>query len=182
MGRITSSLAVLAPLSLLVGCDHATKGIAKAELEGASPVQLIRGIVDLNYVENTDIAFNLLRAVPLGIRTPALLISGAIACVGLLVMLLSRARWEQGVPRLGLVLIAAGAIGNYADRVFRGYVVDFVHLHRWPVFNVADVYIVAGFVLLAWSSLRRKNGALLSVSPQASANPRKAPSDPGDLG
>ena len=46
----------------------------------------------------------------------------------------------------------AGAIGNYLDRVLRGYVVDFVHVGHWPVFNVADAYITVGCLLLALGS------------------------------
>jgi signal peptidase II len=50
------------------------------------------------------------------------------------------------LPLFALVLVTAGAVGNYLDRVIRGYVVDFVHLKYWPVFNVADVYITVGFI------------------------------------
>lgn len=49
---------------------------------------------------------------------------------------------------IALAVILAGAVGNYADRVLRGYVVDFLHVTHWPVFNVADVYITVGFALL----------------------------------
>jgi signal peptidase II len=40
------------------------------------------------------------------------------------------------------------------DRLVRGYVVDFVQIPHWPVFNVADIYVTAGAILLAWSVLR----------------------------
>ena len=39
-------------------------------------------------------------------------------------------------------------MGNLVDRAFRGYVVDFVHVRYWPVFNVADAYLVVGIGLL----------------------------------
>lgn len=151
MTKIFDRLAVLALLSLLVGCDHTTKGIAKAELEGGKSVELIGGVLDLRYVENTDIAFNLLRWIPLEIRSPALLITGAVAVLGLFTLLMFRPRSEGLAVRSAFVLLVAGAIGNYVDRVVRGYVVDFVHLHQWPVFNVADAYLVVGFLLLAWT-------------------------------
>lgn len=150
MGKLSSRLAVFVPLMLLVGCDHATKGVAKAELEGGSARELIRGVVDFHYVENTDIAFNLLRWVPEHIRFPALLVFGAVAVLGMALLLL-QGRGELRLPRFALVLVTAGAIGNYLDRVVRGYVVDFVHVHHWPVFNVADVYITVGYALLAWA-------------------------------
>ena len=50
---------------------------------------------------------------------------------------------------IGFALVVAGAAGNVIDRMMRGYVVDFIHVHYWPVFNVADVTIVAGTILLA---------------------------------
>ena len=43
----------------------------------------------------------------------------------------------------------AGAIGNTLDRIRSGYVIDFIHVHHWPIFNVADALIVAGGLLLA---------------------------------
>lgn len=54
--------------------------------------------------------------------------------------------------------MVAGAIGNVADRVARGHVVDFIHVRFWPVFNVADVLVAVGVGLLALTQLRRRNG------------------------
>ncbi len=159
MAKLSAHLSIFVCLSFLVGCDHATKGFAKAELEGSSARELIRGVLDVRYVENTDIAFNLLRWVPEDIRAPALLVFGAIAVLTLGVLLL-RSQGERRMYRSALLLVTAGAIGNYLDRLVRGYVVDFVHLHHWPVFNVADVYITLGYVLLAWVFfLYRRRGA-----------------------
>jgi len=56
--------------------------------------------------------------------------------------------------RVPLLLITAGAGGNYLDRIARGYVVDLVHIHHWPVFNVADVYVTAGVAMLALTIFR----------------------------
>jgi signal peptidase II len=148
--RLVNRLLIVLVLLVLVGCDHASKGVAKAELESEGARELSRGIVSLRYVENTDIAFNLLRWVPETIRFPALVAAGAIAVMGLGWLLL-RAPQKASLPLLALVLITAGAVGNYLDRVVRGYVVDFVHLKHWPVFNVADVYITAGYAAFAWA-------------------------------
>ena len=156
--RLTSRSLVLLLLLFLVSCDHASKGVAKAELETGGARELVRGVVSFRYVENTDVAFNLLRWVPESIRSPALLVSGALA-VAILCVLLLRALEMVSVPMLALILVTAGAIGNYLDRVFRGYVVDFVHVRHWPVFNVADVYITIGFVFFAWAYfLNRRRG------------------------
>jgi len=154
MRPIASRLALLGALTLLVGCDHATKLAAKSALEGQGPRSLIRGALGLRYVENTDVAFNLLRSVPERIRAPLLIVLGAVAMLGLLALLLRRQ--GLGFARAALLLMTAGALGNYLDRVTRGYVVDFVQLPHWPVFNVADIYVTAGAILLAWSAVRAR--------------------------
>ena len=147
-------LVLFVGLTLLVGCDHATKLAAKSGLEGQAPRQLVRGVLDLRYRENTDVAFNLLRAVPERVRGPILLVLGAVASLALLTLLLRRA--QLGLPRIALLLVTAGAIGNYLDRLVRGYVVDFVHVPYWPVFNVADAYVTAGGVLLLAYAFQRR--------------------------
>ena len=139
---------MLGILTLLVGCDHATKFAAKSQLEGGPPHSLVRGLVDLQYVENRDLAFNLLRWLPEKVRGPALLVVGAVGVLAIAALLLRR-RPQRPVVRVALTAILAGALGNCVDRLFRGYVVDFVHVHHWPVFNVADAYVTAGAVLLA---------------------------------
>jgi signal peptidase II len=63
---------------------------------------------------------------------------------------------------MGLTLILGGAIGNLVDRLFLGYVVDFVSLHiddvfYWPAFNVADSVISLGVILLIYDALKKKN-------------------------
>src|SRR6188768_2763449 len=156
--RFIHRVLLIVVLLLLVGCDHASKGVAKAALETGGPRELIHGIVSLHYVENTDVGFNLLRWIPEAIRFPALLVVGALALV-LLGFVLFQPRTKAGLPFFALVLLTAGALGNYLDRVFRGYVVDFVHLKYWPVFNVADIYVTLGLVALAWVWLRTPRSA-----------------------
>jgi len=155
MGFVPQRLLLVIALLLLVGCDHATKHVAKGELEGKGPRDLIRGVLDLRYAENTDVAFNVLRAVPERVRVPLLAITGAVAVIGLLGVLLLR-RGGTGFARAALLLVTAGAVGNYLDRIVRGYVVDFVHVPHWPVFNVADAYVTVGAILLVWSALNAR--------------------------
>ena len=63
---------------------------------------------------------------------------------------------------MGLTLVLGGAIGNLVDRLFLGYVVDFVSLHiddvfNWPAFNVADSAISLGVIVLIYDALKKKN-------------------------
>lgn len=144
---------LLAGVVPLVGCDHATKWFAKEALEDQPSRQLLGRVVQLTYAENTDIAWNLLRWIPETARKYLLLVVGAIAVIALLVMLF---RTERPWPRAALALISAGALGNYLDRLGRGYVVDFIHVTHWPVFNVADAYVVAGAALMALVAWRTR--------------------------
>lgn len=147
------SLLLVAALVSLVGCDHATKYVAKAELQSQPAQVVVDPILNLRYVENTDIAFNLLSFVPESVRFPLLLAVGAIAVAALLA-LLARGR-QRGWALAGLLLASAGALGNYLDRILRGYVVDFIHVPYWPVFNLADVLITVGGALLLLFGFRQ---------------------------
>ncbi|WP_437954316.1 signal peptidase II [Sorangium sp. So ce119] len=131
----------------LVGCDHATKAVAQAALERRGPLSIVPGVLDLRYAENRDMAFSLLR----GIQSPAkvaFLFAWSMVALGVVILGWWRSRRGSVAEQAAYALIVAGAIGNAIDRAVRGYVIDFIHLHRWPVFNVADIAIVAGGVLL----------------------------------
>ena len=154
MRRPYGTLVLMSLLFGLVGCDHVTKALAKSELEAQPARAVLEPVLKLRYVENTDVAFNLLRWIPLEVRGPLLIISGALAIIVVCGLLLQRR--VTGWLRAGLLLVLAGALGNYIDRLARGYVVDFIHVTHWPVFNVADVLITLGGALLLVQALRRQ--------------------------
>jgi signal peptidase II len=135
---------------LLIGCDHGSKFVAKGGLEHRPPHTLLRGVFDLAYTENRDSGFGLLQAVPERIRTPGLTAVQLLS--GVAFLLLGLRRNARRTTRLCFLLISAGAVGNGLDRLARGYVVDFLHIHHWPVFNLADIYITAGAILLVIAS------------------------------
>jgi signal peptidase II len=143
-------------LLLLVSCDHGTKHLAKAHLEGRQPLEVVPGVFHLRYTENTDTAFSLLQ----NLIAPAprfwILSALMIAAVITLVAFLAK-YWPalSRVQRAGGLMILGGAFGNVSDRLARGYVVDFLHLQHWPVFNVADVAICVGGLLLALGAARQ---------------------------
>jgi signal peptidase II len=159
MRTAASRLAVFGLLTLLVGCDHATKFVAKSQLEGERPRQLLCGVLDLQYTENRDVGFNLLRAVPEQTRAKIMIVAGAVALLVLGAALI-RGASQARLTRAALLLLTAGAVANYVDRLARGYVVDFVYLHHWPVFNVADAYVTAGVVMLGLSILRARRAGV----------------------
>jgi signal peptidase II len=139
-------------LLTLVGCDHATKAAAVESLAGKA--MSIGPGVDLVYTENHDIAFSALSHLHLAPRPWMLAAIPLLLCIGLAVRLWQK-RSGPPMERAGYLLLLAGALGNVIDRIARGYVVDFIYVHHWPVFNVADVLVVVGMVLLAMAGYRR---------------------------
>ncbi len=152
MAKWVRSLALLLIVFGLVGCDQVTKTTAKTYLESGGGVSLVDGVLELSYVENRDVAFNALSRIPEPPRQRLLLAGGAFA-IAIIYSLLRRSR-RNLVLGAALALVLAGAVGNYADRVVRGYVVDFVHVTHWPVFNLADVYVTLGALGLLLLSRR----------------------------
>jgi signal peptidase II len=146
----------------LVGCDHVTKEIAQDGLRGEPPVGVVSSVLDLSYTENRDVGFGGLRFIPEATRRP-LIIGVNLVIVTFIVGWWIRRRRARLLEHLALALIVAGALGNALERLFRGYVIDFIHIHHWPVFNAADVYLVVGAALLLLATWTRR------------ARPRAAP-------
>jgi signal peptidase II len=137
---------------LCTGCDLSTKWLAKEQLQGHPPIELISNIAELRYTENMAIAFSLLQSVSLPGRKAVIYITSTTALV-ILCILIWRWRNERVVLLSALVFILSGAVGNLVDRLTHGYVIDFIHLHygglwSWPVFNVADICVSLGAGLL----------------------------------
>ncbi len=127
--------------AFVIGIDQVTKTLALETLSDG-PVDVLGGAVTLRITINSGGAFGVLQGVP-GFFL--------LATIGIIVGILLWARnVEQRPWLLGLGLVLGGGLGNVVDRVVRdhGGVVDFVDLHWWPVFNVADASIVTGVCLL----------------------------------
>ncbi len=152
---------LLLVLLALVGCDHATKHVAKTAFEGKAPLTLVEGVLGITYAENRGIAFSMLQSLPEHVSAPLLGGLALIAVSGIALVWWKR-QHTTWLEHAGFALIVAGAVGNLIDRAARGYVVDFIHLHFWPIFNVADVWIVVGGALLmiaAWRTRQRTGAA-----------------------
>jgi signal peptidase II len=136
---------------LVYAADRATKVWAEHVLAGR-PIEVVHGALTLRYTTNSGGAFGL------GQSAPWIFATATLVAVALIVGTAGRHTSLATAIALGLVL--GGALGNLTDRLVRGggfaggTVVDFVDLHVWPVFNLADASIVVGGVLLAAWSMR----------------------------
>jgi len=142
---------------LILVADHLTKWLAATQLPN-NPVELISGYLRLSYVINTGVAFGFF-ARHSSAWKPYLL--SALAIVALMVIYLYSRRMppERRLLQYALAITMGGILGNFVDRVFRGYVIDFIEFHihdtfYWPNFKLADSSITIGIALLLIDTVR----------------------------
>jgi len=150
-------LLVLLVVFTCVGCDQATKRVALECLPRAEPLRFAGDTLRLQVVENRGAFLGLGDELPEPVRE---LVLGWLvgACLAAFLVYLLRARGWSGTSLAAGALIVGGGLGNLVDRLVRsGYVLDFVNCGigslRTGIFNVADVALTLGVVLLA---LRRR--------------------------
>ena len=131
---------------IAVVLDQITKYLARLYLKPIGSVQLIPKVFHFTYVENRGAAFGILQ------NQRWFFIS--ITMIVMLVIVYYMYTHSNGslLLTIALSMILGGAIGNFIDRVRLGYVVDMFHftLIDYPVFNVADSFVVIGTILLAY--------------------------------
>lgn len=142
--------ALLAITASVFFLDQASKYLISKILSLGESQAVIRGIVYFTLVHNRGAAFGILK------NQVFLFIISAVFSILLIYLNLknSKAR-HTALSLVALSLILGGALGNLCDRLIFGYVIDFIDLRVWPVFNLADSAISAGAVLLAIQILRK---------------------------
>lgn len=131
--------------------DRLLKHLAQAGFF-KEPVYLIKGIFSLKMAKNYYIALSIpwMTGVLLNVLT-------LLIIIGLLYYLVHLYKTRIFSEYTGLLLLLIlGAVSNFADRIQEGFVIDYLHLKYFTVFNVADVMIVAGALGLIWFNLRSK--------------------------
>jgi signal peptidase II len=153
-------------LTSLLAIDQATKFWVRSHMSPGEFRILLPNVLELRYVENTGIAFGLLQGFGIWLA-PIAVIVAVVATFAYF-----KASSHDRLFRSAMILISAGALGNFLDRVFlNGRVTDFIDIQLIHVFNLADVSITGAVVLLLvrgvaeeWNSLRRK-GSPTPASP-----------------
>lgn len=145
-----------ATAAAVVALDQATKAWAVDALDGGRTIDLV-------WTLRLKLTFNEGAAFSIGGGS-----GGILAVLGLVVVLFvyrSVLRWPGRLPPLALGAVLGGAVGNLIDRAFRdGAVVDFIDLQWWPLFNVADIGITCGALLLVALSLRHDSSNAVQAS------------------
>jgi len=155
----------------VVVLDHVTKWLARTRLNPEHPIELIPGYLRISYVSNTGVAFGLFRDLEFPWK-PHVLAAMAIVAVIVILVYSSRMPSSRLLLQSALAVIAGGILGNFADRVLHGHVVDFIEFHirdafHWPTFNVADSAITVGIGLLLIDAVRNPE---LDEEEEAQAN------------
>jgi signal peptidase II len=133
------SLAVVA--LACVAADQVTKAIVRSQLALQESVDLI-GPFEIHHVRNTGIAFGLFP----GAANPVTILTG-IAVIWMLVYF-ARSGGRHPILPVALGLLLGGSLSNLVDRARQGYVTDFIDPHYWPAFNLGDVFITVGVIVL----------------------------------
>ncbi|MBM4259806.1 MAG: signal peptidase II [Deltaproteobacteria bacterium] len=150
---------ILAILTSCIGCDQATKLVAKRQLVPGEILSYAGDTFRLQYAENSGAFLSLGASLPHHWRQWLFTILTGVFLVGLLIYLLV----SKSLTRLSLIclsLVCAGGIGNLIDRIaYDGRVVDFLNVGIGPlrtgIFNVADMAITFGALALLLESLRK---------------------------
>ena len=140
------NLAGILAVVILTFLDQWTKRLAVLHLKDQEPFVLIKGVFELNYLENRGAAFGIFQ----GQRAVFLLCT--LVILALVAVCYCRLPENKRFHPLRLtgMLLAAGAIGNMIDRAANSFVVDFLYfkLIDFPVFNVADIYVTVSMAIL----------------------------------
>ncbi|MBQ6551315.1 MAG: signal peptidase II [Lachnospiraceae bacterium] len=133
-------------LVIFVVLDQLTKGWAVRTLQGNADIEVIKGVFSFHYLENTGMAFGLLKNQQLFFYIMTAVILAAVCW-----FFVKTPPEKRYLPLLLFyTMIAGGAIGNLIDRALNQYVVDFLYVSAidFPVFNVADCFVTVGCILL----------------------------------
>jgi len=139
---------MLAVAVIVIACDQVTKALVDGNIARGDGEDLVLGIRLVN-VRNTGVAFSSLQG--------AGALIGVIVAIALVALLWYFAR-NAGRPLIWLPtgMLLGGALGNVIDRIREGAVVDFIKaVEFWPAFNVADISVTLGVILLLWVMERR---------------------------
>lgn len=131
--------------------DQLVKHLVVSTMHLGQSLPVMKGIFHITYVLNPGAAFGMLE------HQRWFFILVALAAVLLGAAFYKKLQQESFLMRSGAGLLLGGAVGNLADRIQSGLVVDFLDFRIWPVFNIADIAICAGAGILIFDIWQRRN-------------------------
>lgn len=134
-------------VGVLVFLDQISKYFVSSHLKLNESIAVLQGIFHITLIHNRGAAFGIFKGM-----LPVFIFLSMITIV-LAALYAKRFRYTHAYARVGLLLILAGAVGNLIDRIRLGYVVDFIDVKFWSVFNIADTTITIGAACLVYHIL-----------------------------
>ena len=135
--------------------DMVSKCIVSRLLIVNESVMIIKNFFNITYVRNTGAAFSIFSG-----NTFLVMIVSFIIIIGI-ILYISKNKPSNKMEKVAYSLILGGAIGNFIDRIIYGYVRDFIEIDifgwDYPIFNLADVFVVVGVILLVIATWRGRN-------------------------
>lgn len=145
-------LLTLSPVVILL--DQITKIAVYSKLDKGDSVTVIPNLLNIVHVHNKGMVFG-----QMSHMKPVFFIGLSVVAFAVLINLFRQITPGQKGLALTVALVFAGAVGNLIDRVRLGFVIDFIDMyvgrHHWPSYNVADIAIVIGAVLLALEMFKK---------------------------
>lgn len=138
---------------VLLFVDQISKWAVRSLMVPGKSISVLPGFLSLTYVQNRGAAFGIFQG-----QTVFLLVCAAVV-VGAVIYINKTTRLP-GIMQIITGLVAGGALGNLLDRFIRGYVIDFIDLGWWPVFNVADSAICCAVVATLIYTFREEKGEI----------------------
>lgn len=126
--------------------DQLTKFVVRKYVPIGEEITLIPHVFSITYVKNTGALFGLFKDSTTTIAMISVIVMGGVIILEKSINL--------PLKEIYLGLILGGIGGNFIDRVFLKYVTDFLYLHHWPVFNIADASIDIGLALFIFTYLK----------------------------
>ncbi|WP_313347099.1 signal peptidase II [Sedimentibacter sp.] len=135
--------------------DQVTKAWAVNTLKDGSSIKIIGNFLRFTYAENRGAAFSILQ------NQRWFFIIATVVMLIVLAYIFFRTKNINKLSRLSIAMIAGGAIGNFIDRLMLGYVIDFIDVrfgsfYNFPIFNIADSFVVCGTILMVFLILFNK--------------------------
>ncbi len=127
---------------LILLLDQLTKYVIMNNLQPGQSIPVITNIFHITYIKNTGAAFGILG------NYTFLLIIASIVILVLFFLFVKTYSFDNLWFKAASAFIIGGAAGNLIDRVRLGFVIDFLDFRIWPVFNIADMAIVTGGIIL----------------------------------
>ncbi len=155
--QIKSGIKIILIAIALIAIDQISKLIVSSNLKGRDPITVIDGVFQFYYYENPFAAFNFGKQFSGMFLILVLILTTAFCAFLIYIAFRIPSEKKYRIIRIVVILLLAGAAGNFIDRLFHHYVIDFLYfvLINFPIFNIADIYVVFGAIIFICSVIFR---------------------------